>query len=83
MTGWEYHGKALKPEMLKTKPKNGTARFHSFMTAQMVNQAGNIHLFAHRVTSKDKMVTVMRKIIEKLIREDARPERNRSTPSQI
>ncbi len=74
MTGWEYYGKALKPEMLKTKPKNGTARFHSFMTAQMVNQAGNIPLFAHRVTSKDKMVTVMRKIIEKLIREDARPE---------
>ena len=41
MTGWEYYGKALKYEMLKTKPKNGTARFHSFMTAQMVNQAGN------------------------------------------
>ncbi len=41
MTRWEYYDKGLKPEMLKTKPKNGTARFHSFMTAQMVNQAGN------------------------------------------
>ena len=24
MTGGEYYGKELKPEMLKTKPKNGT-----------------------------------------------------------
>ncbi len=49
MTGWEYYGKALKPEMLKTKPKNGTARFHSFMTAQMVNQAKVTYLCLHIV----------------------------------
>ena len=71
MTGWEYYSTALKYEMQKTKPKNGTARFHSFMTTQMVNQAGNC---LHIVCNNDKMVTIMRKIIEKLIREDARPE---------
>ncbi len=42
------------------------------MAAQMVNQTGNI--VCTPMTSDNKMIIVIRKIIEKLIREDARPE---------
>ena len=45
MTGWEYYGKALKPEMLKTKHKNGTAISFVYDTAQVGNQAEHTFVY--------------------------------------
>ena len=73
VTNIPYYGRTLKEDMMKTKPKNGTSRFLSFMAVHSVGDGLDVFVAADRITNEDKTHDAASRILKRLVREGLRP----------
>ena len=75
VTNMPYYGKVLRDEMYKSRPKDETARFHSYVTEHLDGNEYGVALNSVRVKKGEKMGTVLLQICQKIIRGRIRPSR--------
>ena len=71
-----YYGKVLKDGTYKSRPKDGTAGLHSYVTAHLAGNEYGVPLDSVRVKKGEKMDTVLLQMCQKIIRGRIRPSRS-------
>ena len=68
VTNIEYYGKMLEEITRKSKPKNGTSTFISYITAHGIGHGSEITLDMRKFPKEDKLVDVLTGMLERLTR---------------